>query len=65
MARASVLPSVRLGVCLSVGLSAKLVNTIETELFQLGPNFSIHSTYDKRTHPIDFQGQGSKVKVTR
>ena len=27
--------------------------------------FGIHTTYDKRTDPIDFQGQGSKVKVTR
>ena len=25
---------------------------------------STHTTYDKRTNPIDFQGQGSKVKVT-
>ena len=24
-----------------------------------------HTSYDKRTTPIDFQGQGSKVKVTR
>ena len=34
MARASVC----LSVCLSVGLSRKLVNTIQTELFQLGPS---------------------------
>ena len=26
---------------------------------------STHATYDKKTNPIDFQGQGSKVKVTR
>ena len=24
-----------------------------------------HTTYDKGTNPIDFQGHGSKVKVTR
>ena len=34
--------SVCLGVCLSVGLSAKLVNTIETEPFQLGPSNLVH-----------------------
>ena len=48
-------------VCQSVGLSTKLVNMIQTEPFQLGT----HTAYDKRTKPIDFQGHGSKVKVTR
>ena len=28
-------------------------------------NFWLYGTYDKRKTPIDFQGQGSKVKVTR
>ena len=42
LALASVRPSVCLGVCLSVGLSAKLVNTIETEQFQLGPSNLVH-----------------------
>ena len=51
----------RASVCLSVGLSTKLVNMIQTEPFQLGT----HTAYGKRTNPIDFQGQGSKVKVTR
>ena len=27
--------------------------------------FSTHTTYNKRTTPIDFQGHGSTVKVTR
>ena len=27
--------------------------------------FGTHTSYDKRTTPIDFQGQGSKVEVTR
>ena len=54
-----------LSVCLSVGLSAKLVNMILTEPFQLGlSKLGTHTTYDKRTNPIDFQGHGSKVKVT-
>ena len=38
MARASVRPS----VCLSVGMSTKLVNTIQTEPFQLGPSNLVH-----------------------
>ena len=28
-------------------------------------NIGTDTTYDKRTSPIYFQGQGSKVKVTR
>ena len=58
----------RLSVC---GSATKLVNKIHTEPFQLGPSNLVHTTYDKRTielfsieNPIDFQGQGSKVKVT-
>ena len=51
--------------CLSVRLSTKLVNRIQTEPLQLGPSkLGTHTTYDKRMNPIDFQGQGSKVKVT-
>ena len=37
-----VCPSVCLSVRLSVGLSTKLVNTIQTELFQLGPSNLVH-----------------------
>ena len=98
---------------LSVRLSTKLVNTIQTKPFQLGLSnlvhillmtrgrtllifkvrgqrlrwrtldivvkpckhdtdwtvsartvkLGTHTTYDKRTNPIDFQGHGSKVKV--
>ena len=42
------LASVRLGVCLSVGLSAKFVNTIETEPFQLGPSNLVHILFMTR-----------------
>ena len=43
-----------------------LVNTIQTEPIKLGlSKLGTHTTYDKRKTPIDFQGQGSKVKVTR
>ena len=38
--------SVCLGVCLSVGLSAKLVNKIQTEPFQLGPSNLVHIQKD-------------------
>ena len=45
-------------------INGNFVNTIQTELFKLGPsNLVKHTTYDKRTTPIDFQGQGSMVKV--
>ena len=88
--------SVRLSGRLSVCLSAKLVNTLQTEPFKLGRSNLVHillmirgrtllifkvmgqravsartvklgtdTTYDKRTNPFDFQGHGSKVKVTR
>ena len=36
---------------------------IQTEPFQLGSSNLVHKLHDKRTTPIDFQGQGSKVKV--
>ena len=74
MARASVCLSVclsvRLSVCLSVWASVcgsvhKACKhdtnwTVQARTVKLGT----HTTYDKKTDPIDFQGQ-SKVKVTR
>ena len=46
-------------------LLLNLVNTIQTEPFQLGSSNLVHKLLnDKRTTPIDFQGHGSKVKVT-
>ena len=39
---ADVCPSVCLCICLHVGLSAKLVNTMQTEPFQLGPSHLVH-----------------------
>ena len=35
--------------------------TVSARTVKLGT----HTIYDERTTPIDFQGQGSKVKVTR
>ena len=35
--------------------------TVSARTVKLGT----HTTYDKKTNPIDFQGHGSKVKVTR
>ena len=35
--------------------------TVSSRTVKLGT----YTTYDKRTNPIDFQGHGSKVKVTR
>ena len=54
--------SVRLGVRLSVRKACKHDRdwTVPAMMVKLGT----HTTYDKRTNPIDFQGQGSKVKVT-
>ena len=55
------------GVCLSVCPSVHKACrhdtdwTVPARIFKLGTL----TTYDKRTNPIDFQGQGSKVKVTR
>ena len=49
-------------------LMLNLVNTIQTEPLKLQcrtVKIGKHTTYDKRTTLIDFQGQGSKVKVTR
>ena len=52
----------RASVCGSVGKACKHDRdwTVPARAVKLG----IHTTYDKRTNPIDFQGQGSKVKVT-
>ena len=55
------------GVCLSVCPSVHKTCkhdtdwTVPARIFKLGTL----TTYDKKTNPIDFQGQGSKVKVTR
>ena len=63
---AGVCPSVCLGVCLSnCGSVPKACKqdrdlTVPARTVKLGT----HTTYDKRTNPTDFQGQGSKVKVT-
>ena len=63
MARASVRPSVCLSVRPSVHKACKHDSdwTLPARTFKLGTL----TTYDKRRNPIDFQGQGSKVKVTR
>ena len=47
-------------------LLLNFVNTIQTESFQpaTAVKLGTHTSYDKRTTPIDFQVQGSKVKVT-
>ena len=56
---------VRLSVCLSVGLSAKACKQdTDRTVKARAVNFGTHTCYDKRTTPIVFQGQGSKVKVT-
>ena len=51
------------GVCPSVHKACKHDTdwTVPARTFKLGTL----TTYDNRTNPIDFQGQGSKVKVTR
>ena len=49
---------VRVSVRPSVGLSAKLVNTIQTEPLQLGPSNLVHILLMKRTNPIDFSRSG-------
>ena len=61
--RLSVRPSVRLSVCGSVHKACKHDTdwTVPARTVKLGT----HTTYDSRTNLIDFQGQGSKVKVTR
>ena len=62
MARASVCLSVWVSVCGSVCKAFKHDRdwTVPARTVKLGT----HTTYDKRTNHIDFQGQGSKVKVT-
>ena len=60
---AGVCPSVWVSVCLWVCPQACKHNrdrTVPARTVKLGT----HTTYDKRMNPIDFQGQGSKVKVT-
>ena len=58
MARASAC----LSICRSVHKACRHDTdwTVPARIFKLGTL----TTYDKRTNPIDFQGQGSKVKVT-
>ena len=53
----------RLSVCPSVHKACRhdTDRTISARTVKLGT----HITYDKRKNPIDFQGHGSKVKVTR
>ena len=66
MALASVCLSVCLSVRLSVGLSTKLVNTVQTEPYQLGPSNLIHILLMTRGRTLMiFKVMGSKVKVTR
>ena len=59
---AGVCLSVRPSVCLSIHKACKQDTdwTVPARTFKLGTI----TTYDKRTNRIDFQGQGSKVKVT-
>ena len=67
MARASVRPPPPpLSVCLSVRLSVHKACKHDTDWTVAARTLKLgtHTTYDKRTNPIDFQGQGSKVKVT-
>ena len=68
MARVSVRPSVWTSVCLPVGLSAKLVNTIETEPFQLAPSNLIHILLMTRRRillifKIRIKGQGHILDI--
>ena len=60
--RLSVCLSVRLSVCPSVHKACRhdTDRTISARTVKL----DTHITYDKRKNPIDFQGHGSKVKVT-
>ena len=62
MALASVCLSVRPSVCPSVHKACRhdTDRTISARTVKLGTQI----TYDKRKNPIDFQGHGSKVKVT-
>ena len=54
--------SVCLSVCGSVHKACK--HDADCTVSARTVKFGTHTTYDKRTTPIDFQGQGSKVKVT-
>ena len=56
--RLSVWASVRLSV--HKAFKQDTDRTVPARTVKLGT----HTTYDKRTNPIDFQGHGSKVKVT-
>ena len=47
--------SIILSACLSVGMSAKIVNTIETALFQLGPTNKVHTRGSKVVQIIPFE----------
>ena len=49
---------------LSMGLSTKLVNTIQTEPCQIGSLNAVHILLMTRDRNIDFYDRGSKVKVT-
>ena len=59
---AGVCPSVRLSVCPSVHKACK--HDTDWTVWARAVKLSTLTTYDKRMNPIDFQGQGSKVKVT-
>ena len=63
MVMASVWASVQPSVCGSVRKPCKHDTdwTVSARTVKL----RTHTTYDKKTNPIDFQGHGSKVKVTR
>ena len=54
------------GVCLSVRLSVHKACKHDTDWTVAARTVKLgtHTTYDKRTNPIDFQGRRSKVKVT-
>ena len=56
----------RLSVCLSVRLSVHKACKHDTDrtISAMTVKLGTHITYDKRKNPIDFQGHGSKVKVT-
>ena len=64
MAQASVRLSKRRSVFLSMGVYTKLVNTIQTEPFQLGPSNLIHIPLMTRgRHLFDLQGQGHTLDI--
>ena len=49
---------------LSMGLSTKLVYTIQTGPYQIGSLNAVHILLMTRERNIDFYDHGSKVKVT-